>query len=126
VRHARAAGRRRDRHRAQRQRAHAAAAISAEQVGHGARALGAHRFVVAREALSGSIEIDGFCPASIARLTAGPVIDVALTPSLEPLGPAPVGFEAAFTIEVRAGCREALAGSLTWEVVSVEGGVRRR
>jgi hypothetical protein len=98
-------------------------AISAEQVGHGARALGAHRFVVAREALSGSIEIDGFCPASIARLTAGPVIDVALTPSLEPLGPAPVGFEAAFTIEVRAGCREALAGSLTWEVVSVEGGV---
>ena len=97
--------------------------IAPELLGRGARALGEHRFVVAREALRDALEVEGFCPSSIPRLTAGSVIDVALTPSLEALVPAPVGFDAPFTIEVRAGCREALAGSLTWEVVSVEGGV---
>lgn len=42
-------------------------------------------------------------------------------PLLEVLAPPPVGHDAPFSIEVTPGCREALEGSIDWEVVSALG-----
>ncbi len=91
--------------------------IEASGLGEGARALGPHRFVVARRNLARSLDLAGFCVAEIPRADAD-VLDVVLTPWIEALVPPPVGFDQTFSIEVRPGCREALAGQVTWEVLS--------
>ncbi|MBN8613908.1 MAG: cytochrome c3 family protein [Deltaproteobacteria bacterium] len=95
--------------------------VEASALGEGARALGPHRFVVSRRSLARSLTLEGFCTEEISR-PEGPALDVVLRPRVEVLAPAPVGFDAPFTIEVRPGCREAIAGHATWEIVRAPGG----
>lgn len=90
--------------------------IDASALGQGARALGPHRFVVSRRSLARSLSLVGFCAAEIPRAEAQ-VLDVVMTPTVEVLAPPPVGFDAPFTVEVRPGCRDAIAAQVTWEVL---------
>ncbi|MBX7194421.1 MAG: cytochrome c family protein, partial [Sandaracinaceae bacterium] len=91
-------------------------AVEPSRLAPEARALGPRRFVLPRRAMPHEITLDGFCPVT-PSVTEGPVLDVALTPLVELVAPAPVGHDAAFTVEVRPGCREALAGSVTWQLL---------
>lgn len=70
-----------------------------------------------------SVRFEGFCPTTIERpVDASRPVEVLLAP-LVSVGPvAAVGHDADFRIEVDVGCREAIAASIVWSVVSVRGG----